>query len=97
MSPFYSPFKPHPHSSRGYLIAVVANFFVGFVWYTPLFGKAWAKEMKIEVTRKPTAAEIGKGMSMMIIGNFLMAWVFAHTIAQDRPHALNAAVVQPAR
>lgn len=63
------------------IVAVVANFIVGFVWYTPLFGKAWAKEMKIEVTRKPTAGELGKGMSMMIIGNFLMAWVFAHNIA----------------
>ncbi|MBK7243776.1 MAG: DUF1761 domain-containing protein [Saprospiraceae bacterium] len=26
-------------------IAVVANFVLGFLWYTPLFGKAWGKEM----------------------------------------------------
>lgn len=25
------------------LIATVLNFFVGFLWYGPLFGKAWAK------------------------------------------------------
>jgi len=62
------------------LVAVVANFIVGFVWYTPLFGKAWAKEMKLDITRKPTAAELGKGMTFMIIGNFLMAWVFVHNI-----------------
>ena len=62
------------------LVAVVANFIVGFVWYTPLFGKAWAKELKLDTTRKPTAAELGKGMTMMVIGNFLMAWVFAHNI-----------------
>lgn len=63
------------------IVAVVANFIVGFVWYTPLFGKAWGKEMKFDMTRKPTAGELGKGMTMMIIGNFLMAWVFAHNIA----------------
>jgi hypothetical protein len=63
------------------LVAVVANFFVGFLWYTVLFGKMWAKEMKFDTTVKPTGGQMAKGMIMMVIGNFLMAFVFAHNIA----------------
>jgi hypothetical protein len=63
------------------LVAVVANFILGFIWYTPLFGKAWAKEMGFDTSVKPAGGEIAKGMIFMIIGNFLLAYVFAHNIA----------------
>lgn len=63
------------------LVAVVANFALGFIWYTPLFGKAWAKEMGVDTTVKPPSGEIAKGMVFMVIGNFFMAYVFAHNIA----------------
>lgn len=62
------------------LVAVVANFFLGFLWYTPLFGKAWAKEMGFDTSIKPTGGQIAKGMIIMVIGNFLLAYVFAHNI-----------------
>jgi hypothetical protein len=68
------------------LIAVVANFILGAVWFMPLFGKAWAKEMKIDMTGpKPPASVMAKGMIIMVIGNFLMAYVFAHNIAVWNP------------
>jgi hypothetical protein len=63
------------------LVATVANFFFGFLWYTPLFGKAWAKELGIVVTGKPPAGALAKGMAMNVVGNFLMAYVFAHNNA----------------
>lgn len=63
------------------VIATVANFFFGFLWYTPLFGKAWAKELGIVVTGKPPAGALAKGLIMNLIGNFLMAYVFAHNNA----------------
>lgn len=63
------------------IVATVANFFFGFLWYTPLFGKAWAKELGIVVTGKPPAGALAKGMIMNVIGNFLMAYVFAHNNA----------------
>lgn len=63
------------------LVAVVANFILGFIWYTPLFGKAWAKEMGFDTTIKPKSGQIAKGMIFMIIGNFFLAIVFAHNIA----------------
>jgi hypothetical protein len=66
-------------------IAVVANFILGFLWYTPLFGKAWAKEMGFDLTQKPPAGTMMKGMIIMVIGCFLMAYVFAHNIAVWNP------------
>ncbi len=63
------------------LITVVANFILGFLWYTPLFGKAWAKENGFDTSVKPASGELAKGMIIMIIGNFLMAFVFAHNMA----------------
>ncbi len=67
------------------LIAVVANFFLGFLWYTPLFGKLWAKELGLNMDEKPAPSVMIKGLSIMIIGQFLMAWVFAHNIAVWNP------------
>jgi len=67
------------------LIAVVANFILGFIWYTPLFGKVWAKEHGFDMTQKPPSGALAKGMIIMIIGNFLMAYVFAHNIAVWNP------------
>lgn len=63
------------------IIAVVVNFVLGYIWYTPLFGKAWGKEMGYKMDEKPPGSELAKGMIFMVIGNFLMAYVFAHNIA----------------
>jgi Protein of unknown function (DUF1761) len=63
------------------LVAVVANFILGFVWYTPLFGKAWAKEMGFDTSIKPASGELARGMIFMVIGNFFLAYVFAHNNA----------------
>jgi hypothetical protein len=60
------------------VVATLANFFFGFLWYTPLFGKAWAKELGINPTGPPPAGALAKGMIMGLIGQFLMAYVFAH-------------------
>ena len=63
------------------IVAVIANFVLGFVWYTPLFGKAWAKEMGMDTSVKPAKGEMARGMIFMVIGNFFMAYVFAHNMA----------------
>ncbi len=63
------------------LVAVVANFILGFLWYTPLFGKAWAREMGFDPNTKPSGSDMAKGMIFMVIGNFLLAYVFAHNMA----------------
>ena len=63
------------------LVVVVVNFFLGFLWYTPLFGKAWAKEMGMDPNMEADKSAMMKGMAFMVIGNFLFAYVLAHNIA----------------
>jgi hypothetical protein len=63
------------------LVVVIVNFIIGFIWYTPLFGKVWGKEMGHDPNVKPDQKIMIKGMFFMVIGNFLFAWVFAHNIA----------------
>jgi len=79
--------EPNIHiNMTAVLIAVVANFIFGAIWYMPLFGKAWAKEMKMDPNGpKPPASVMYKGMAIMVIGNFLMAYVFSHNIAVWNP------------
>lgn len=61
-------------------IVVVANFVLGWLWYGPFFGKAWAAEMKMDTNIKPDKSVMMKGMLFMVIGNFLMAYVIAHDV-----------------
>lgn len=63
------------------LVAIVVNFFLGFIWYTPLFGKIWGREMGYDMNEKPAKSVMFKGMAFMMIGNFFFAWVLAHNIA----------------
>ncbi|MFN0276106.1 MAG: DUF1761 domain-containing protein [Chitinophagales bacterium] len=62
------------------LVAMIANFIIGFIWYTPLFGKAWAKELGFDLSVKPPSSVMIRGMLLNLIGNFLIAWVLAHNI-----------------
>lgn len=61
-------------------LAVVANFIVGWLWYGPVFGKSWAREMKMDMTVTPDKGVMIRGMIFMLIGNFLMAFVMANDI-----------------
>jgi hypothetical protein len=63
------------------LVAVAVNFVIGFIWYTPLFGKIWGKEMGYDPNIKPDGKTMAKGMTLMVIGNLLFAWVFACALA----------------
>src|SRR6218665_4122278 len=69
------------------LIAVVVNFVLGFLWYTPLFGKIWARELGFDTSQKPPASALIKGMVFMVIGNFFMAFVFSHNISPCDPRS----------
>ncbi len=80
------------------LIAVIANFILGYIWYTPLFGRIWGKEMGFSSETKPPASALIKGMIFMVIGNFFLAYVFAHNMAVWNPvtWGLPASNVSPA-
>ncbi len=56
------------------LIAAVAAFLLGFLWYTALFGKAWQKETGV------TDEQAQSGMGITHGGAFLMMVVIAFGI-----------------
>lgn len=62
------------------VLAALASFFIGFLWYTPLFGKAWAREMQMDADVKPDGKVMAKGLSLSIVGQFLTAFVLWHVI-----------------
>lgn len=66
-------------------VAVIANFFFGFVWYTVLFQRTWAVEMGFDPDEKPETGPMLKGMALMVLGNTFLAWVFAHNIQVWNP------------
>jgi hypothetical protein len=63
------------------IVAVVINFFLGFIWYAALFAKAWTKEMGYDPNQRPDKKAMLKGMLLVVIGNFLFAWVLAFYLA----------------
>ena len=82
------------------IVATVVNFILGFIWYTPLFGKTWAKEMKLDTSVRPTGGQMAKGLIITAIGNFLMVYVFAHnleawTFVPEMKDASGAAAILP--
>ena len=78
------------------IVATIANFVFGALWYMPLFGKAWSAEMKIPMDgSKPPASLMIRGMVLMFVGNLLTAWVLAHNSAawmNDMPAETTKAV-----
>ncbi len=76
-------------------ISVVATFVFGFIWYTPLFGKVWGKEMGFKMDEPPATSVMIKGLVLNIIGNFFMAFVFAHNIAAWYPETWGITPAEP--
>jgi len=62
-------------------VATIANFFVGFLWYSVLFRTAWAKEMNMPMDQRPSAGMMMRSLSMNLVGCFLLALVFANNTA----------------
>lgn len=62
------------------LVCVIAAMPLGFLWFGPLFGKKWAKEMGIPFEEKPDGKTMAKSMAIYLFGSLLTIWVLAHTI-----------------
>ncbi|MBM9502329.1 DUF1761 domain-containing protein [Leptospira sp. 201903071] len=89
----------HPELNINYLAvlaAVVANFIIGSLWYGPIFGKLWMKEMGIPADFKPDQKEMYRAMGMMVIGSFLTAYVLFYTTNVWRASSWHAGEDSPA-
>ncbi|MDO8428250.1 MAG: DUF1761 domain-containing protein [Candidatus Diapherotrites archaeon] len=61
--------------------AGIASMIAGFIWYGPLFGKLWMKEMKID---SKNMEGMKKGMStkyaLSLAGSLVMAVILGHVL-----------------
>jgi hypothetical protein len=87
--------QPIHVNASAIVVAAIANFIFGALWYMPLFGKAWAAEMKMPMDgNKPPAGVLIKGMVLMLVGNLLTAHVLAHNSAAWMGVMPDATVIQ---
>jgi len=61
-------------------LGTLAFFFLGFLWYTPLFGKIWAKEMGFSRDMEVSKSFMIRSLLLNLFGNFLLAFVLSHNI-----------------
>ena len=59
------------------LAAMAAAIAIGFLWYGPILGKAWMKEMGMSPDRKPGPGVMQRAMILMVIGSLLTAAMLA--------------------
>src|SRR5258708_12494050 len=78
------------------LAAVAASIALGFLWYGPIFGKAWIREMGMPADQKPDPKVMRRGLILMVVGSFLTAFVLAHTGEVWRPSLWKARPHRPA-
>jgi hypothetical protein len=67
------------------VVAGVASFVLGFLWYGPLFGKQWIKMMKIPSEKVAAMKKKGMGpmvpqMLMALVASIVMSFVMAHSL-----------------
>jgi hypothetical protein len=64
-------------------LSVLAMMVLGFVWYAKWSptGKVWMRNMGMDPARMPPppAGKMAMSMGLMVLGSFLMMFVFAHT------------------
>jgi hypothetical protein len=71
------------------IIAGLANFALGGLWFGPLFGKQWMATIGITPEKvaewKKQGKGMGKEMGLMFVSSLVMAYVLAHVLwAFDR-------------
>ncbi len=66
------------------ILAAIAQFVAGAIWYMPLFGKAWGEIHGFNKKSKKEQAELQRKMAPLLFIEFSLAviisWVLAHII-----------------
>jgi hypothetical protein len=58
---------------------------LGFLWFGPLFGRTWLRQMGMEHVPPPGGAAMAKSTLIYAGGSLLMAYVLAHSLEIWRP------------
>jgi len=72
------------------LLCVVVAVPLGFLWFGPLFGTAWLRQMGMEGAPRPDGAAMAKSTLIYVAGSLLVAYVLAHSIEIWRPSTWQA-------
>jgi Protein of unknown function (DUF1761) len=62
-------------------VAALAIFFFSYVWYTPLFGRAWANELGLDPDATSSGTPLARGLLLTALSAVLMSLVLANTMA----------------
>jgi hypothetical protein len=73
------------------IAAVISSVVIGLLWYGPLLGSAWMKEMGMPADFKPDPALIKRSLLLMTFSALLTAVVLSCTIELSRPPTPDAA------
>lgn len=65
--------------------AAAAIFVFSFLWYTPLFGRRWARAMGLPPDHAHQGADLARGLLLTALGALLMALVLSSTMAVWQP------------
>ena len=63
------------------IIAAVAQFIIGAIWYMPLFGKLWGKIHGMEKVSKEEQQKMMKSMGPFLVLQFLVTLVMTFVLA----------------
>ena len=69
------------------IVSVIASMVIGFLWYGPLFAKAWMKEIgKTEAELK--SGNMGMMYGLTAVGALVEAYVLAHFVGYTMSNTL---------
>lgn len=67
------------------VIASLACFMLCYVWFNPLFGKVWQKEMELSDKDEPRGSALFKSLALTFLGIVMMVFVLSNNMAVWRP------------
>lgn len=76
-------------------LAAAAIFFLCYVWYVPLFGKVWARELGFTDGGEPQGAALFKALGLTALGALMTAVVLHNSMAVWLPATWGVAAPAP--
>ena len=61
-------------------VAFVAYYLVSFLWWGPLFGRMWGRQVGMDMTERPDGKTMGIALLLQAVGTFLLAYVLWHVM-----------------
>lgn len=75
--------------------AFAAYFVLSFLWWGPLFGRAWGRQMGMDMDQKPSFKDMALPLGLQVVASFLLAFVFWHVVMAFTVETDTAAMTAP--